>query len=228
MAKSFGILVLIVGIVLSACTKTQPARNSAEQLVDKARWTVEMFKSRGEKPDHEFVRLMKDAHGIVVFPGAYKGAFLIGAEGGNGVLLARDNVGDWGYPAFYTMGAGSFGLQIGAEESEMVLVLRTPEAVEAVVNNQGKLGGDMQMTMGNVGAGVSGATTTNMGADIVGFAHGAGLYAGVSLEGAVLARRNDLNQAYYGEPDANAKTIALEHRFANPQADPLRQSLVFN
>jgi lipid-binding SYLF domain-containing protein len=67
-----------------------------------------------------------------------------------------------------------------------------------------------------------------MGADIVGFAHGAGLYAGMSLEGAVLARRDDLNQAYYGEPDANAKTIALEHRFENPQADPLRQSLAIN
>jgi lipid-binding SYLF domain-containing protein len=71
------------------------------------------------------------------------------------------------------------------------------------------------------------ATTTNAGADIVGFTHGTGLYMGVSLEGAVIARRNDLNEAYYGH-GATPQTIVFESRFANLQADPLRLSLAIN
>ena len=229
MTKPSGLaFVLVIALTLSACSSGLPLRSEAESIVDKAHWTVEMFKARGEEPDQAFVSALEGAHGIVVFPGAYKGAFIFGAEGGNGVLLSRTDTGEWGYPAFYTMGAGSFGLQIGAQASEIVLVLRTPAAVQAVVNHQGKLGGDVQFTMGMFGAGVQGATTTNMGADIVGFAHGAGLYAGLSLEGAVLAGRNDLNQAYYGEPDATPESIALENRYVNAQADPLRDSLVLN
>jgi lipid-binding SYLF domain-containing protein len=228
MAKSFGLVLLVaVALGVSACAKTVPLKNEAEMLVDQARWTVEMFKEGNSEPDQAFRSALKDAHGIVVFPGAVKGAFIVGAEGGNGVLLVRDQTGKWGYPAFYTLGAGSFGLQVGAQSSEIVLVLRTPKAVQAVINHQGKLGGDIQMTMGQVGAGISAATTTNVGADIAGFAHGMGVYAGVSLEGAVLARRNDLNQAYYGN-GATPQTIVFENRFANLQADPLRLSLAVN
>jgi SH3 domain-containing YSC84-like protein 1 len=228
MAKAFTWVFLgFVALGLSACAKNIPLKSEAEALVDQARWTVEMFKERNDEPDQAFRAALKDASGIVIFPGAVKGAFIVGAEGGNGVLVARDDTGVWGYPAFYTLGAGSFGLQVGAQSSEIVLVLRTQKALQAIINNQGKLGGNIQMTMGQVGAGIEAATTTNVGADIVGFAHGAGVYAGASLEGAVLARRNDLNQAYYGK-GATPQTIVFDQRFANPQADPLRLSLVIN
>lgn len=228
MVKAFGLVLLVAAALgVSACAKDVPLKSEAEMLVDQSRWTVEMFKEGNSEPDLAFRAALKDAHGIVVFPGAVKGAFIVGAEGGNGVLLVRDQNGKWGYPAFYTLGAGSFGLQIGAQSSEIVLLLRTPKAVQAVINHQGKLGGDIQMTMGQMGAGISGATTTNAGADISGFAHGTGAYAGASLEGAVLARRNDLNQAYYGK-GATPQTIVYDQRFANLQADPLRLSLAIN
>ena len=228
MAKSFGwVLLVAVALGVSACARDVSLKSQSEMLVDQARWTVEMFKEGNSEPDQAFRAALKDAQGIVVFPGAVKGAFIVGAEGGNGVLLVRDQNGNWGYPAFYTLGSGSFGLQVGAQSSEIVLVLRTQKAVQAVINHQGKLGGDIQMTMGQIGAGISGATTTNVGADIVGFAHGAGVYAGASLEGAVLARRNDLNQAYYGN-GATPQTIVRDQRFANLQADPLRLSLAVN
>jgi lipid-binding SYLF domain-containing protein len=228
MAKAFTWVFLgFVALGLSACAKNIPLKSEAEALVDQARWTVEMFKERNDEPDQAFRAALKDASGIVIFPGAVKGAFIVGAEGGNGVLVARDDTGVWGYPAFYTLGAGSFGLQVGAQSSEIVLVLRTQKALQAIINNQGKLGGNIQMTMGQVGAGIEAATTTNVGADIVGFAHGAGVYAGASLEGAVLARRNDLNQAYYGN-GATPQTSVFDRRFVNPQADPLRLSLAVN
>jgi lipid-binding SYLF domain-containing protein len=227
MTKNYGFaFALVAALALSACASGKPLRNEAESIVSKAHWTVENFKTNTQQHDRVFVDALKDAHGIVVFPNAFKGAFIVGAEGGNGVLLSRNEAGEWSYPAFYTMGSGSFGLQIGAQASEIVLVLRSPAAVQAVISNQGKLGGDIQFTMGMMGAGLQGGTTTNMGADIIGFAHGEGLYAGFSLEGAVIARRNDLNEAYYGEPHVSPQAIAIENRFMNAQADPLRQSLV--
>ncbi len=220
-------MLFVVAAGLTACTSSMQPADEAQSLVEQARWTVEMFKERNEEPDHEFLAMLKDARGVVVFPGAVKGAFIIGGEGGSGVLLAKDETGKWGYPAFYTMGGGSIGLQFGAASSEIVLVLRTPEALEAVIKHQGKLGGDIQMTFGTFGAGIQGSTTTNVGPDIVGFSHGAGLFAGVSLEGAVLARRADLNEAYYSE-GATPETIVLESRYANLQADQLRLSLATN
>ncbi len=220
-------LTVVVALGLSGCTQNMPLSTEAEKLVESARWTIETFKQRDEEPNRAFRAALKDAHGVVVFPAAVKGAFIVGAEGGNGVLLVRDEAGEWGYPAFYTLGAGSFGLQVGAAASEIVLVLRSPRAVAAVVNHQGKLGGDIQMTMGQVGAGLSAATTSNVGADIVGFSHGAGIFAGASLEGAVIARRNDLNEAYYGR-GATPRSIVFDQRFANFQADPLRRSLAIN
>lgn len=226
MTKSSGLaLLLVAALTLSACASGKPPRNEAESIVSKAHWTVENFKTNNQQPNHVFNDALRDAHGIVVFPGAFKGAFIVGAEGGNGVLLSKTETGEWSYPAFYTLGSGSFGLQVGAQASEIILVLRSPEAVRAVINHQAKLGGDIQFTVGMMGAGIQGATTTNFGGDIVGFAHGEGIFAGLSLEGAVLAGRNDLNEAYYGERGATAEAIAVENRFFNAQADPLRESL---
>ena len=107
----------------------------------------------------------------------------------------------------------------------MILVLRTQRAVEAIVSNQGKFGADLQLTFGTLGAGMEAATTTNLGADVVGFANAAGIFGGVSLEGAGIVRRVDFNQAYYG-PDATARGIVIEHRFTNPEADALRQAIM--
>jgi lipid-binding SYLF domain-containing protein len=157
-------------------------------------------------------------------PEVIKGAFVIGAEGGPGVLLARDAAGNWGYPAFYNVGAGSFGLQIGGQSAQVILVLRSQGAVESVVFHQGKLGADAQLTVGHVGAGMQASTTTNVGADIVGFSRAAGIFGGVSLEGGLISRRDDLNQAFYG-PGATPQAIVLQHRFSNPQADGLRAAL---
>ena len=225
--KRTTVLALAVTALLAvgACTRQAPLSTQAEALVDKARWTVESFKPRQDKPLHLFAGMLKEAHGVVILPGVYKAGFLIGAEGGNGVLLARRPSGEWGYPAFYTMGGGSFGLQAGGQVSEVVLILRSPGAVRAVIEHQGKLGADIAVTAGTIGAGMEGAVTTNMGADIVVFADAAGLFGGASLEGSVLARRNDFNEAFYG-PGATPETIVLEGAHANPKADALRDALV--
>jgi SH3 domain-containing YSC84-like protein 1 len=217
-------VILAAFLALTACSRSVPITTKAEALVDKARWTVETFKQRRDKQMQLFRDMMTDAQGVAIFPGALKAGFIIGAEYGDGVLLSRNPDGGWSAPAFYTMGAGSIGLQIGGQVTEMILVIRSQDAVRAIVEHQGKLGADLELTVGTIGGGMEGSTTANIGADVVAFSYSAGAYAGGSVEGAVLARRNDYNQAFYGT-GATPDAILFGGTFANPRADGLRQSL---
>ncbi len=207
------------------CAAPVPLVDRAQGLLDEARWTVETFKQMREPPWDIFDEMLAEAQGVVILPGVVKVGFLLAAEGGNGVLVARDGAGNWGYPAFYTMGGGSIGLQAGGQFSEMILVLRNRGAVESLIEHQGKLGADMEVTVGVIGAGMEGAVTTNLGADIVVFSQAIGLYGGVSVEGSVLARRIDYNEAFYGA-GATPRAIVIEGKYSNPKADPLREALV--
>ncbi len=214
---------MMAGLV--ACVSGVPRKTEAEALVERSRWTIETFKTNVEHPNDIIRSELPKARGVVIVPGSFKGAFLVGAEGGNAVLLARNADGEWSYPAFYSLGSGSFGLQAGAQTSETVLLLRTDKAVQAVVRHQGRFGADAELTFGTIGVGMKGATTANLGADIIGLSHSAGAFAGVSLEGGVLVRRNDLNEAYYGA-GATPQAIVLDRRFANPHSESLRSALV--
>ena len=131
---------VLSALVLFAAAPARAA--SAEQeIVDKARLTAEKLIS--EKAYGTMVNMMKDAKGVLIIPSLLKGAFIFGAEGGSGVLLARTESGGWSYPAFYTMGGASVGFQVGAQASEVVLLIMNEGALSAVMKNQIKLGGDV-------------------------------------------------------------------------------------
>src|SRR3546814_1574062 len=109
---------------------------------------------------------MRRAKAVMIFPSLLKGAFFIGGEGGSGVLLTRDPQGNWSNPAFYTMGTVSFGLQFGGQSSEAILVVMTDAGLNAIIEDQVKLGADLSAAAGPIGVGASAATTTAAGADI--------------------------------------------------------------
>lgn len=218
------ILFVVLIVSVTACAQSLDNRIEAGSLVDSARWTVEAMKNR----DDDIARLLRanlaSARGVAIFPTVTKGAFVIGAQGGSGVVLARNADGTWSQPAFYYLGAGSFGLQAGFQSAQIILVLRSEGAVKSIISGQSKFGADLQFALGEVGGGISAATTTNLGADIVGFASASGLYGGMSLEGAGIIRRNDLNKAFYGR-NVDPESILLGGAVANPQADQLRHTL---
>ncbi|MDH5188160.1 MAG: lipid-binding SYLF domain-containing protein [Rhodospirillaceae bacterium] len=220
---------LFVLLPLSGCTTLSSAspEEKVATLVTKSEQVFTEFWSSNEKPLVQMRKLYPDARGIVILPGAIKGGFMFGAEGGSGVLLARDISGRWGYPAFYTMAAGSFGLQVGGQVSDIVLLLFSEKAVRSLVKNQGKLGADLGLTIGTVSTGVEASTTTNVGADIMAFSSGVGIFAGGSIEGAVMITRNDFNNAYYGDEVTPAQ-IVLDAAVSNPAADKLRSVLTQN
>ena len=123
-----------------------------------------------------------------------------------------------------TLGAASFGLQFGVQETAVILILRNEGALESVLNHQGKLGADTGAAIGIWGLGMEASVTTNFDADILAFANtNVGAYLGLSLEGAVIARRRDLNEAFYG-PGAIPDKI-LKGLYKNSNADQLRRIL---
>jgi lipid-binding SYLF domain-containing protein len=195
---------------------------NARQLVEKAKLTLDSFATARETEG--FRSLMKDAKGVFVSPQVLKGAFVFGASGGSGVFLVRDKKGrGWSGPAFYTVGEASFGFQIGGQASEVVLLAMTERGVTALLASSVKLGGDVGVAVGPLGAGVD-ASTANLSADIVSFSRSKGLYGGVSLEGAVVATRDGLNEAYYGKK-VTPTEILIQKMVRNPQADGLVESL---
>jgi lipid-binding SYLF domain-containing protein len=171
------------------------AATDQELVVDRARLTVEDLRR-----DPEFGAakdLMQRARAILIVPRLYKAGFFVGGEGGKGILIVHTGRGAWSAPAFYTIASASFGLQIGLEQSEMVLFVMNQKALDAVMQDRFKIGADAGIAVATIGANVEGATTAAVGADIVSWASSSGAYAGVSLNGSILAPASDDDTAYY-------------------------------
>ena len=219
-------LTLIAIIVLASCTSFSELKpRTSNGLVQASLKTLNIIKHREDLKFFEDV--LKNAAGVAIFPSLYKAGFFVGAEGGNGIIIARDTTGKWGYPAFYTLASGSWGLQFGGQKAGVILVIRNKGAVEAILKHQGKFGADLGIAIGPIGTGLEGATTTNLAADIYAFSDAKGLFGGVSLEGTAIIRRNDLNKEYYGMKVTPA-SILMKHAHQNPQADQLRASLIIH
>ncbi|WP_419176239.1 lipid-binding SYLF domain-containing protein [Desulfosediminicola sp.] len=160
------------------------------------------------------------AQAVLIIPQNLKGAFLVGGAGGSGVLLARDiKTGQWSYPAFYTLGSLSIGLQAGAESSEIILMVMTERGMESMLTSSFKLGADVTLAAGPVGVGAKAKT-----ADIISYARAKGVFAGVSLDGAVVKTRDGLNGAYYGRK-VSPTDILIRRDAVNGHADKLRAAV---
>lgn len=192
--------------------------NETRQLVEKARLTLENFYSVNEM--ETFRILAKKAKGFFIAPQVLKGAFLFGASGGSGVFIAKDpKTGEFSHPAFYTLGEVSFGLQVGGEAAEVIMVIMSEKGVSALLSSSVKLGADVGIAIGPVGVGVD-ASTANLSADIITFSRAKGLYAGLSFEGAFIKTRNDWNRVYYGKA-ATPMDIIIKNKVTNPHAKGL-------
>jgi lipid-binding SYLF domain-containing protein len=209
-----GLLCFVVA--LGARPAVADDAQEARQLVEKSRLALEAFVSDPQMGP-SLRSLLPKALGVLIYPQVLRGAFIIGASGGSGVFLVRDSRRHrWGGPAFYTIGQASFGLQAGGESSEVVLVALTDRGVSALLATSTKLGGDVGVAVGPVGAGAE-AATQNLSADIVSYSRNKGLYAGLALDGAVVAVREALNKAYYKKA-VTPTQILIQQEVSNPQA----------
>lgn len=219
-----GALFLGASLLAIGVSVTTPARAATDQqqTVDRARITIEDLKK-----DKEFGNardLIHRARAVLIVPRLYKGGFFVGGEGGTGVMMTHAADGAWSQPAFYTLGSASFGLQIGLEQSEMVLFVMSQKALDALNSNEVKLGAGAGITVVTLGSNVEGATTTNAGADIVTWASSSGAYAGISLNGSVIHPDTDDNTAYYGRA-VTPQEILYRKTVSSPSSSGLRQAI---
>ena len=214
---------MLLGLfALSLAIRPAMALTESEKIVDKSKITVETFLSDPEMTD--FKKFLGKAKGVLIFPQLLKGGFILGAEGGTGVLLVKGSDGTWSPPAFFTLAAGSIGLQIGGQVSQATFTIMNEKAVNAILKNKFKFGADVSVAVGPVGAGIGASSTTNLNADIYTFSKVVGLFGGGALDGAGLISRESLDEAFYGLK-VPAKDIVLHRKVFNTYADPLRNAL---
>lgn len=222
-ALRLGFAALALGAVAIAGAPAY-ANDLAEARDVLARSTSVYQKLKTDPDLPELDHYVRNARAVMIFPRLIKGGFILGGEGGDGVLLVKDDAGNWSAPAFYSMAAASFGLQIGGQVSEVVLTIMNDGALDAVLRNNFKLGADASIAVGPIGKGVEASTTSNFEEDVYAFSKNQGLYGGASAEGAALVEAKGYNSAFYGA-DARAEDIVLSRRYNTDEGDVLRQAL---
>jgi|EndMetStandDraft_2_1072991.scaffolds.fasta_scaffold61799_2 SH3 domain-containing YSC84-like protein 1 len=219
-----GLLGLSLGGIAAAATGGRAGAQSPDQteLVDRAKATLERMLADREYAT--FKRMLPNAKAALIVPSLFRAGFVVGGEGGSGVLMSRNPQNEWSYPAFMYVAAGSVGLQIGVQEAEVVLLIMTDNGLFQVTTNEFRMGVDASVAAGPTGAGRQASTTFNFGADIYSFSRTRGLYGGVSFDGSIIRPRLEWNRTFYGR-SASTRQIIIQREVANPSADQLRATL---
>jgi lipid-binding SYLF domain-containing protein len=213
-AHTAALLLLWSTLFFSGCAST-PTRDEVTGTVNGARTTLSNFM---RDPDMTWLhRHIKEAKGVLISPRLVQAGFIIGGAGGSGLVMARGRTSQaWHGPAFYTIAVGSLGLQAGVQESEMVALIMTDKGMAKLLSTTFKLGADVSVAAGPIGAG-AGAPVT---ADMVTFVRSRGLYGGINLSGTVISVDDKRNQTFYGRP-ATPVDILVEGRVRSEDGRPL-------
>jgi lipid-binding SYLF domain-containing protein len=177
-------------------------------------------------PDNIPQDLLDKADCVVVFPSVLKAAFIVGGSYGRGAMSCRkgdDFRGPWGAPTMMALEGGSFGLQIGGEATDFVLLVMDESGARGILASKVKLGGDASVAAGPVGRDTSAETDASMRAEILSYSRARGLFAGVSLEGSTVRPDNGDNQRVYGKK-IPARDIVLSGKVPVPAAAQLMVS----
>ena len=163
--------------------------------------------------------IREEVQAVAVFPGTIKAGFIIGGHRGRGIISAVDEeTGEWSLPAFLTLTGGSFGLQIGAQSVDVVLLIMNRGGLERFLSNQFTIGADASVAAGPVGRDAQAATDIQLRAEILGYSRSRGLFAGMSLEGTSIHQDRDANERIYGFP-YRTQAIVLESEATPPDED---------
>jgi len=174
-------------------------------------------------PDDIPQDVLDKADCVVVLPSVLKFAIGLGGSYGRGVMTCRggkDFQGPWGAPAMMALEGGSFGLQLGGQATDFVLLLMTPRSAENILVSKVKLGGDVSAAAGPVGRTASAETDVTLRAEILSYSRSRVLFAGISLAGSTLRADNDANKKLYGK-DVSAQDIVFKRAVPAPPSSEL-------
>ncbi|HEY0423047.1 MAG TPA: lipid-binding SYLF domain-containing protein [Rhodopila sp.] len=198
-SRTLAVAALLVATVVNtgALAPAARAQTSQQVTVDGARKVLNDL--RHDKAFGNAAQLMRQAKAIFIVPKLIKGGFVVGGEGGNGVLMVH-NAGGWSDPGFYAIGAASFGLQIGLEQSEVIMLIMTQKGLDGVLRDQFKIGAQAGITAVTLGSGVEGAIGGASLPDVVVWSSSTGVYGGLTVDGSIIRSQPNLDAAFYGRP----------------------------
>jgi lipid-binding SYLF domain-containing protein len=187
---------LATGVVSGAASQDKED-SEAKRVAD----ATVVFNEIMDAGDSAIPRAILDkAEGIAVFPTTIKAGLVVGGQRGRGILSVRGESGTWSAPAFLTLTGGSVGLQIGAQATDLVLVIMNRRGLENLVRNQFKVGADASVAAGPVGRDAQASTDIQMRAQILSYSRARGVFAGVTINGSTIRQDKDANRRFYGKP----------------------------
>jgi lipid-binding SYLF domain-containing protein len=195
MKKTMSLLLMsVVGMVGTYAF----AGSDREDTVDRMQKSVEVLQSIMATPDKSIPEdVLNGAKCIVVVPNLLKGGFIFGGKHGRGVASCRTPQG-WSAPAFVSIGGGSWGLQIGVEGVDLVMLVMNEKGLQHLLSSKFELTGEGSVAAGPVGRQTSAGTDILMNTEVLTYARSHGVFAGLTLEGAVVEQDNDSTRAVYG------------------------------
>jgi SH3 domain-containing YSC84-like protein 1 len=201
-------LILVAAVAL---TPLMAKDNEAAQRLDAA---ATVFSQVMGTPDKGIPQeMLEHAHCIVIVPDLKTGAFIVGGKYGKGVLSCRNKVGPgWSAPGTVRIEGGSFGFQIGASSTDLIMLIMTERGADKLLASKFTLGAEGSVAAGPVGRTATAQTDVQLHADILSWSRSQGLFAGVALEGATLRQDTDHNQAIYGKRLSNRDIVMQKRR----------------
>lgn len=192
-------LALVIAMALSLLPTQAPAQIEQAATVDAATAVLhEIMAIPGRSIPQA---LLANAQGIAIVPGLIKGGFIVGIRHGRGVIVARDEAGQWKPPLFIEITGASLGWQVGLQGTDLVLVFRTKSGLQNLIRGKITIGADVAAAAGPVGREASAATDTSFRAEILSYSRSRGLFAGLSLDGSSLSVDTTANTLYYQVPN---------------------------
>lgn len=175
-----------------------------ERLADSTKVFTEIMATPDKGVPQE---LLETAHCIVIVPGMKQAAFGIGAKFGRGYVVCRQNRANWGAPAAIRVEGGSFGFQIGASNTDVVMLVMNDRGMRRLLEDKFTLGGEATVAAGPIGRQTSASTDVQMSAEILSWSRSKGLFAGIALHGATLRPDNESNEELYASKLSNKEIL---------------------
>ncbi len=193
---------VLIALLLSNITE---AASREEQRVGDAADVLEQLLRIPEKTVPP--ALLSRAYAVAVFPNVLKAAFGVGARRGRGIIVVRQDDNSWSNPAFITMTGGSFGWQVGAQSTDIILVFKTRKGIDGIENGRLTLGVDASVAAGPLGRHTEVSTDIEFKAEVYSYSRSRGLFAGIAIEGAGVTMDRKANAAFYGSSSMTPERI---------------------
>ena len=208
--------VLFLALAVGAVAHPQ-AQQNLEDEVSQSEKAARVFREIMDTPDKGIPRdLLEKAECVAVFPSVIQAGFIVGGRGGRGVASCRTARG-WSAPAFFSLGGGSVGFQIGAQATDFVMLFMNTDGLNSLLSNEFTLGGDASVAAGPVGRQAGASTDLKLNAKILSYSRSKGLFAGLELKGVVIKPAKDDMRDVYGA-GVTAKEVLKENTVTAPTA----------